>query len=337
MKRPILTLSLLMACWCLALAQQKPQYTQYMFNNYLLNPAVSGIENYTDMRAGYRSQWTGLEGAPVTSYLSVNMPLGDRFLYGDPMSMQGENQNPLSRLATQDYMAAEPHHGVGIIAMTDRAGPINQTSINGTYAYHLGLTSKLNLSVGVSAGINRITLDVSQVKLENPDDPAIYNGNNSQYRPDVGMGVWAYSGQYYFGVSVQQLIKQTITFGDRSVYNQGKTVPHYFFTGGVKVFLDDDITLLPSALFKLVSPAPASFDINLKLAFSNKFWVGGSYRHNDAKSAMLGLNLSKVINLGYAYDFTSSNLRTVSNGTHEIVLAILFNNRYNVSSAQRSW
>jgi type IX secretion system PorP/SprF family membrane protein len=337
MKRYILTLSLLCICCCAGMAQQRPQYTQYTFNNYLLNPAVSGIENYTDFRAGYRSQWTGLEGAPVTSYLSVNMPLGERFLYGDPTSMSGESQNPLSRLATRDYLAAEPHHGVGAMVITDRAGPINQTSLSATYAYHLGITSKLNLSVGVLAGVNRISLDVSQVKLENPDDPAVYNGNNSQYKPDVGLGVWAYSGDFYVGASVQQLIKQTLSFGNRSVYNQGKTVPHYFFTGGMKVYLDDDITLLPSVLFKVVNPAPASFDINLKLAFSNKFWVGGSYRHNDAKAAMLGINLSKVINLGYAYDFTSSNLRTVSNGTHEIVLAILFNNRYNVSSAQRSW
>lgn len=338
-KRRIITLSLLcfMGCVCRLSAQQRPQYTQYVFNNYLLNPAVSGIENYTDFRAGYRSQWTGLEGAPVTSYVSVNAPIGSNFIEGDATSLSSGSDNPLSRSFTRNYMAAEPHHGIGLMAISDRAGPITQTSIAGTYAYHLGLTSKLNLSVGVMAGVNRISLDLSQVTLENPNDPAVTNGNTSQFKPDIGLGVWAYSGSYYIGASVQQLIKQTISFGDASLYNQGKTVPHYFITGGMKVFLDEDITLLPSFLVKMVNPAPLSYDINLKLAFSNKIWVGGSYRHNDSKSAMAGINISSVINVGYAYDFTSSNLRTVSNGSHEIVLAILFNNRYKVSSSQRSW
>jgi type IX secretion system PorP/SprF family membrane protein len=333
----VLSLFCLISCVCRLYAQQRPQYTQYVFNNYLLNPAVSGIENYTDFRAGYRSQWSGLEGAPVTSYVSVNAPIGSNFIEGDAASLSSGSDNPLSRSFTRNYMAAEPHHGIGLIAIGDRAGPITQTSVAATYAYHLGLTPKLNLSVGVMAGVNRISLDLSQVTLENPSDPAINNGNTSQFKPDVGLGVWAYSGNYYIGASVQQLIKQTISFGDASLYNQGKTVPHYFLTGGIKIFLDEDITLLPSFLIKKVDPAPLSYDINLKLAFSNKIWVGGSYRHNDSKSAMAGINISSVINIGYAYDFTSSNLRTVSNGSHEIVLAILFNNRYKVSSSQRSW
>jgi len=337
MKKTTLILCTLMIVCCTLMAQQRPQYTQYVLNNYLLNPAVSGIENYTDFKAGFRSQWTGLDGAPVTSYLSVNAPMGKNFLYGDPTSMAGESQNPLSRLATSNYLAAEPHHGVGGMIVSDRTGPINQTSISASYAYHLGLTSKLNLSVGVMAGINRISLDLSQVRLKTPDDAAIYNGNTNQSKPDLGVGVWAYSGNYYLGVSVQQLVKQTITFGDKSVYNQSKTVPHYFFTGGFKIFLDEDITLLPSVLFKMVDPAPASYDINLKLAFSNKLWVGGSYRHNDSKSAMVGLNINSLINVNYAYDFTSSSLRTVSNGSHEIVLGILLNNRYKVTSPQRTW
>jgi type IX secretion system PorP/SprF family membrane protein len=173
MKKAASTLLFFFVCALKLTAQQRPQYTQYVFNNYLLNPAVSGIENYTDFRAGYRSQWSGLEGAPVTSYVSVNAPLGSNFIEGDATSLSSGSDNPLSRSFTRNYMAAEPHHGIGLMAISDRAGPINQTSIAGTYAYHLGLTSKLNLSVGVMAGVNRISLDLSQVTLENPNDPAI--------------------------------------------------------------------------------------------------------------------------------------------------------------------
>ena len=109
----------------LASAQQKPQYTQYVFNNLLLNPAVTGIENYTDVKAGYRSQWTGLQGAPITSYLTIDAPLGDNFLQGDATAFPAEGGiNPSSRLYTQNYMAAEPHHGIGFEIVSDQTGPI---------------------------------------------------------------------------------------------------------------------------------------------------------------------------------------------------------------------
>src|ERR1700749_3937718 len=115
MRRNLLLLLAFTFCAGYVTAQQRPQYTQYVFNNYLLNPALSGIENYTDVKAGYRSQWTGLQGAPVTSYLTVNAPLGQDFLNGDATAFPANGGiNPSSRLYTQNYMAAEPHHGIGV-------------------------------------------------------------------------------------------------------------------------------------------------------------------------------------------------------------------------------
>src|SRR5258708_4175320 len=211
MKRILLLLILFVSYMHLASAQQKPQYTQYIFNNLLLNPAVSGIENYTDVKAGYRSQWTGLQGAPVTSYLTIDAPLGDKFLQGDATAFPANGGiNPSSRLYTQNYMAAEPHHGIGFMVISDQAGPINQTNINASYAYHLGLASNLNLAVGASAGFNHISLNTSLITLENPLDPAISNGNNSQWKPDLSIGTWLYSSNYYVGASVQQLIPQNL-------------------------------------------------------------------------------------------------------------------------------
>ncbi|MFZ4102883.1 MAG: type IX secretion system membrane protein PorP/SprF, partial [Sphingobacterium thalpophilum] len=95
-------------------AQQKPQYTQYVMNNFILNPAIAGIENYVDLKAGYRAQWQGLDGAPVTSYISIHAPIGKNFLYGTSTSVpQGGGNNPNNRSYLQNYMASEPHHGVG--------------------------------------------------------------------------------------------------------------------------------------------------------------------------------------------------------------------------------
>lgn len=318
-------------------AQQKPQYTQYIFNNYLINPAITGIENYTDIKAGYRNQWTGLDGAPVTTYFTAHTPLGNKFIQGDPMSQPANGEDPMSRSYVQDYQAAPAHHGIGITVVSDRAGPITQSNYNLTYAYHLGLSSNLNLAVGVSAGLASIRLNTSEITLENALDPAIANGNTNQIKPDLGAGIWAYSGTYFFGVSAQQILPQTLYFSSNSTYNQSKTVPHYFVTGGVKLFLAEDITLIPSVMFKYVKPVPSTFDINMKMAFQDKFWIGGSYRKNDAFAAMAGINVGSFLNFGYAYDFTTSNLNTVSNGTHEIILGIMLNNAYKVICPRRFW
>lgn len=318
-------------------AQQRPQYTQYIFNNYLINPAITGIENYTDIKAGYRNQWTGLDGAPVTMYFTAHTPIGNKFIQGDAMSQPANGEDPMSRSYVQDYQAAAPHHGIGLTVVSDRAGPITQSNYDITYAYHLGITNNLNLAVGVAAGLASIGLNTSQITLENALDPAIANGNTNQLKPDLGLGIWAYSATYFFGISAQQVLPQTLHFSSNSTYNQSKTVPHYFITGGVKLFLAEDITLLPSVMFKYVNPVPSTFDVNLKMAFQDKFWIGGSYRRNDAIAAMAGINVGSFLNFGYAYDFTTSNLNTVSNGTHEIILGIMLNNAYKVICPRRFW
>ena len=318
-------------------AQQRPQYTQYIFNNYLINPAISGIENYIDLKAGYRTQWTGLEGAPVTNYISVNAPLGKNFLAGDANSFGGQENNPMSRSYLQNYMAAEPHHGIGMHAVLDKAGPIDRVDVNATYAYHLGLTDKLNIALGVAVGVSKISLDYSKINLENSQDPAIVATETDRLKPDLGAGLWIYGPKYFVGLSGQQLLGQTLNFTNNNQYTQGKAVPHFFLTAGYKIFLADDIAAVPSVMIKKISPAPNSYDANLKLAFRDKFWLGGSYRHNDSFSVLAGFNISYLFNLSYSYDFTTSDLANVSNGTHEIVLGLLLNNRYKVTCPQRNW
>ncbi len=338
MKKFLCTLFIVIMTISFAEAQQKPQYTQYVFNNLLLNPAVTGIENYFDLKAGYRSQWTGLQGAPVTSYLTFSAPFGSDFVRGDAASMSpGNEANPYSRLYTQNYEAAEPHHGIGFMVVSDQAGPISTTNIDATYAYHLGISSNFNLSAGVAAGFNHVSLNTSMLSLENPLDPAIANGNNSQWKPDLSIGVWGYSSNYYFGVSAQQLLSQNAYFSTANSYSQAKTVPQYFITAGVKLFLNDDITLVPSTLVKILKPEPVAFDVNMKLAFRDRFWIGASYRNQDSVAGLLGLNISSLINISYAYDYTTSALRTVSNGTHEIVIGIMLNNRDRELSPRNSW
>lgn len=319
-----------------ALPQQKPQYTQYIFNNYLLNPAISGIENYIDVKAGYRNQWTGLEGAPVTSYFSIHAPIGKRDLSASPTSFGGQENNPLSRSYVPNYQASSPHHGIGLFGVFDQAGPINWMDVNATYAYHLGISARTNLSFGIAAGISSVTIDRSKLIFNDErSDPVLTDNIRQQLKPDLAAGLWFYGPLYFVGLSGQQLLPQNS--GKESSSTGLKQVPHFFLTAGYKFFATEDIAAIPSVIVRKVRPASDAIDFNMKLSFRDRFWLGGGYRNKDSFSALSGFYFSNFVNLSYSYDFTISDLANTSKGTHEFVIGFLLDNTYKVICPQRNW
>lgn len=321
------------------LGQQKPQYTQYVFNNFLLNPAISGIENYTDVKVGHRNQWAGIDDAPQTSFVTAHWNLGSDYLWRNSLSLPEPDDDPMSRNYMQNYTSSPAHHGMGVTAVYDEVGPLSRLDVNLTYAYHLQLNNTFNLSVGVAAGISRIALDINSLRFEDQSrfDPSVANSIPTQLKPDLGLGVWLYSGRIFAGAAVQQVLQQKLSFTGDPTYNSGKEVPHFFFTAGYRLYIDDVISATPSIMVKQMNPTPTSVDLNLKLAFKDRFWLGGSYRRGDSFSALVGINRSHLFNLTYAYDFTTSSLNQVSNGSHEIVLGLQLNNIYEVFSTTRMW
>ncbi|SDC29831.1 PorP/SprF family type IX secretion system membrane protein [Pedobacter soli] len=321
-----------------AFSQQKPQYTQYIFNQYLLNPALSGIENYIDFKGGYRKQWSGITDAPQTSFVSAHWALGDNQLWSNALtSFPEQTGNPMDRNYMQNYMSSPAHHGMGVTAVLDKTGPVKRLDANVTYAYHLQLSNNFNLSAGVAAGISSISLDVNALTFDTPYDPALNRALINQVKPDLSIGLWLYGARMFAGISVQQILPQKLSFTGENSYNLGKEVPHYFATAGYKFFVDDEISAIPSVMVKYVSPAPVSVDLNMKLAFKDKVWLGGSYRKDDSFSAMAGFNIGKMVNLTYSYDFSTSALNQVSNGSHEIVLGLMLNNIYKVPLYIKMW
>ncbi|WP_242457674.1 type IX secretion system membrane protein PorP/SprF [Pedobacter sp. BS3] len=293
-------------------AQERLRTTHYVFNSYLLNPAVSGIDNYIDIKMGYRDQWKGIEGAPVTQYVSIHAPVGNDFVRSSINSFPGEGDNPMSRSYVNNYSWAEPHHGVGFYILNDKAGQINQTTINATYAYHIGLSNDVNLAFGISGGVSSISVDVEHVKVDDTSDPLLSADYNNRIRPDIGAGLWLYSAQYFLGISAKQLL------GSRAVTDNGQQSilpyqkPVFYGTTGYKFFLADEIALIPSVLLTYWLNAPLAIDANFKFAFRDKVWVGGSFRNNDSYSVLAGLNIGYFLNLSYSYDITTSALRNIS-------------------------
>lgn len=333
----------ILCCWISVsvTAQQRPYYTQYIMNNYIINPAVAGIENYWDVKASHRMQWVGLQDAPVTTYLTIHGPLKkSNYERESPTTFRARGENPRGEAYWRDYTAADPHAGVGFTIINDKTGPLNRFAAYGTYAYHVGLSPKTNLSAGVSVGMTNVSLDASKLDFGAITvDPAVgSSGVINRLKPDVSAGLWLYSKDYFVGLSAQQIIPQNVSFSDNTVsLTGGKLIPHLFLSAGYRMQLSDDVTFLPSMLIRYISPLPVGYDVNAKFQYQDIMWLGASYRYNDGFAAMLGVNLNHSINIGYSYDIQTSKLNTVSRGTHEILIGFLLGNKWGDWCPRNLW
>ena len=163
------------------------------------------------------------------------------------------------------------------------------------------------------------------------------SGEINSLKPDFGAGIWVYSADFFIGVSAQQIIPQKIYFSENTVKQQSKLVPHLFATAGYRMFVNDDISVIPSVMLKYVQPTPVQFDLNAKFQYRDLLWVGGGYRIKDGFTGLVGLNVSNTFNVSYSYDYTTSPLNTVSKGTHEIVLGFLLGNKYGDWCPRNVW
>ncbi|MEZ4903041.1 MAG: type IX secretion system membrane protein PorP/SprF [Spirosomataceae bacterium] len=315
-----------------AVAQQLPQYAQYLQNHFLLNPALAGIESYADARLGYRQQWAGLDDAPRTFYLTAHLPIANPDFTIEPASPRfsfGRSPNNLT--------LPDAHGGMGFTILRDQTGPWSRFSLSASGAYHYPLGDAWQLSAGLSAGITQHTLDFDQIRLANAQDPVVSTGKVSAFRPDLQVGVWLYSPDFFGGFSVQQLWAAPLKF-KRSDYDwQGKIVPHYLLTAGYRLSLTDDWDFVPSILFKKAVASPLSWDLNLKFNYQNDFWLGLSYRQQSALIGWVGVRVAQKMMVNYTYETTLSSLHFTTRGSHELSLGVSLGNRYHYSSPRSFW
>ncbi|MDP9043000.1 MAG: type IX secretion system membrane protein PorP/SprF [Bacteroidota bacterium] len=328
-------------------AQQQPYYSQYILNNFILNPALAGIENYWDFKTSYRNQWEGINGAPTTAYLTVHGPIGKGNGYDKetPTTVHdADDSHSGGKEFWMEYTAPPAHMGVGLTILSDKTGPLSRIAAYASYAYHLPVTAKMSLSMGVSVGAQELTVNVNELNFgsANPVDPSISQSNYlNQLKPDINAGLWLSSVKFFLGVSAQQIVPLPIDYsnqkisGDSIVLLKGKLIPHLFFTAGYKLFITDDVTLLPSVMVTYVQPVPVGVDLNAKVQYQDLFWVGVSYKYNVGFAGLIGININSSFNLGYSYDYNTTPLGTVSKGTHEIVLGFLLRKNNNNAGSIR--
>jgi type IX secretion system PorP/SprF family membrane protein len=275
-------------------AQQDAQFTQYMYNTININPAYAGSRGALSIFALHRTQWVGLDGAPVTNAVSVNTPFNGTNL------------------------------GLGVSLVNDRIGPTDENTFSADLSYTIHTSETFKLSFGIKATANLFDLDVSRLDPVNSSDPTLQNMKN-KFSPNIGAGVYLHSDKAYVGLSVPNFI-ETNRYDDNEVAIFKERM-HYYLIAGYVFDLGDSVKFKPALLSKIVGGAPLQVDVSGNFMINDKFVVGVAYRWSAALSAMVGFQVSDYLHIGYGYDKETTNLDQYNSGSHEIFLRYeLFNN-----------
>lgn len=320
MKR-ILAISTL-ALSSIAFGQQSFQSSQYTQNMYLLNPAAAGLSNNIDVNLGHRSQWTSFDNAPSTYYLSANALIGKKTTDENIFSLRISEPKITVDNGLSNSSEGKVKHAVGGIFYRDEAGAFTQTSGAASYTIHIPIGKNSHLAAGVRLGVNNTAFDESISKVRDQSD-AIYNeflnGNSSVNKFDGSIGLMYYTPKFYIGYAIDQIFGNTLDFSENA---EAQMVSHHLINAGLRLKLNENIGVTPSTMVKMTSGAPVSFDINAKVDYKNNFFAGIGVRPGDAIILQAGLKVTDNIKFGYSYDLTTSDVKNVSSGTHEIVLGI---------------
>ncbi len=321
----------LVLCSHLALGQQRPHYTQYLLNNYIINPALSGIENYTDIKLSARNQWVGIDGAPKTFYATVHGSIDKKDFRENATSFSMIGTNTHGNVFPEYFDAMSPHHGWGFTAINYATGYINRTTAYASYAYHMGLTNALSVSAGFGAGASMVSINADKISLADPNDPAIGAaiGKINSMKPELNAGLWLYSSRFFAGLSAQQIIPAKLELVESSL-NQSALVPHMFFTTGYKFRATYNIYVLPSVMVRYIAALPLGLDLNCRVQYQDLMWLGANFRKDDGFAAMAGFHLNQKVQVSYSYDLNKGKylLSTMNRGTHELVLGFIMGNRH---------
>jgi len=274
--------------------QQLPQYTQYMFNDFVINPAIAGVHDFYQIRTNHRFQWIGLVDPPITNSIAF---------YGPHANLD---------------------MGYGGYVYNDVTGPTSRTGITGSYAYNIAINSDIRLSMGISASVMQYRIDGTQLNPRDVSDPSILKVVSTSYLPDAGIGLYLYAEEFYVGLSAAQLLNNSITvFENKNGLNRLKT--HINLTGAYRFQVDRDWILEPSVMIKGTAPKELSFDVTAKTEWKKMLWGAVSYRYHESIGILLGYSFEETLFFGYAYDIGISSLRKYNSGTHEIMIGYRFN------------
>lgn len=274
-------------------AQQDVQFTQYMYNTININPAYAGSRGVMSVFGLHRTQWVGIDGAPVTNAFSINTPLNNSNL------------------------------GLGVSLVSDKIGPTKNTNISGDFSYSIPTSETFKLSFGLKVSANMFDLNVSELNPIDQNDPNLQNFNN-KITPNFGVGVYFHSDKLYLGLSVPSIARNSkYSDNDVAVYTERE---NFYFIGGYVFDISQSVKFKPAFLTKMVTGSPLQVDASANFMFFDKLVLGGAYRWDAAFSALAGFQVSDGLFIGYSYDMETTELKNYNSGSHEVFIRYeLFN------------
>ena len=277
-----------------ASAQQDPQYTQYMYNMNVINPAyATGTQSMLDIGSLYRTQWVGAVGAPKTLTFFGHMPVNKKV-----------------------------EMGFSLISDDIVDGAKKENNFYADFAYVLQLNNIHRLSLGLKAGMTSLQTNFNGFKFESTSSDFAFE-NRDILKPNIGIGAYYFTDVYYVGLSAPNLLNSKHIEERSGISDYGSENVHAFLTGGYVFRLSDSFRLKPAFMSKFVKGAPITLDLSTNVLYNDKFEFGVAYRFGDAVSALMNVKVAQSIRVGYAYDYTTYNLGQFNSGTHEIF--VLFN------------
>ncbi len=271
-------------------AQQQAQFTQYIDNMLYYNPAYAGSHDAMTFSALHRQQWMGFDGAPMSTTFSMHTPL--RF----------ENL------------------GIGVSFLNDRVGPTNITWANVDVSYSIRFKGSGRLSFGVNGGINLLNGNLLDLQKMDAGDQSLSVQYNNDIKPNFGAGVYYHSDQWFIGFAVPHILDNTKDI--KEVLNTDYiSQRHYYFMVGGYINASRMLKLRPSAMFKMTENAPFALDASLAFIFYDKFWLGANYRLLESAGIYVQYQISHQFKIGYAFEFSTTQLRGHNAGTHELMLS----------------
>ena len=277
----------LMLTGLVSTAQQDAQYTHYMYNTININPAYAGSRGALSVFGLHRTQWVGLDGAPVTNSASVNFPI--------------ENSNL----------------GVGMSFVNDRIGPTSENLISVDVSYTIKTSETYKLSFGIKGSANLFDLDVNKLNPETQNDPLLQNFSN-KFSPNFGAGVYLHSDKLYLGLSVPNFF-ETNRYSDNEIAINKERM-NYYIIGGYVFDLSPSIKFKPAFLSKIIEGAPLQLDVSGNFLLFDKLVLGAAWRWDAAVSFMAGFQITDGLYIGYGYDLETTKLRNYNSGSHEVFL-----------------
>ena len=282
-------------------AQQLPQITQYMNNNYVINPAVAGMYDYYQVNTTIRNQWAGINDAPRTSVISI-------------------------------YGRHSEHVGLGGMVYNDVTGPTSRIGGSASYTYAFQLTQKVKLSLALQGGFTQFKIIKNNIPVKDQEDPLMLGGDVVRTLPDATFGFNVSGNKWYIGAAIPQLLSSELKLMDDDfarIYDttsqNGKLASHIYVLGSYTYDINPTISIEPSFFLKSVAGAKTQIDFGVKSEYKEMIWVGMNYEmNNDLSSiaALLGYKINDRFNIGYSYGMPSSATSSYHSGSHEFMLGI---------------